>query len=159
MAGRRLHLQASPEAVRQVAAGEVPLRALAGVSDGQIAAMATFGSELCRQGRHGDAAKVIQGIVALDDSIYYGHAGLGWVAMQLDRLAEAEAHLTKAAFLAPADASVAANLGETLLRRGQVEEAVAVLDRAIRLGERDHDPGTLRAKALLAGIRASAMQR
>jgi Flp pilus assembly protein TadD len=141
----------SPEVARQVLKGEKPLSTLLGVSEADVLQLANFGHDLWRQGRYEDAAKVFQGIVALDENIYYGHAGLGLASMKMERYEAAETHLAKAHALAPHDSSVAVNLAEALLHLGKLPEAIAAMQRAIEAGG-GADPGALRAKAILVGL-------
>lgn len=141
----------SPEMARQVLSGEKPLSTLLGVSESDVMQLANFGHDLWRQGRYQDAAKVFQGIVALDENIYYGHAGLGLASMKMERYEAAEKHLAKAHALAPQDSSVAVNLGETLLHLGKLPEAIAMMQRAIEAGSTG-DAGANRARAILLGV-------
>ncbi len=141
----------SPEIARQVLNGEKPLSALLGVSEADVLQMANFGHDLWRQGRYEDAAKIFQGIVALDANIYYGHAGLGLASMKMERYEAAEKHLTTAHSLAPHDSSVAVNLGETLLHLGKLPEAITMMQRAMEAGG-GSDSGAARARAILVGV-------
>jgi Flp pilus assembly protein TadD len=142
----------TPDSARQLLAGQMPLSALFGVSPGQLADMASFGHQLWRQGRRPEAEKIFRGLIALDEKTYYGHAGLGLVAMSNEDLVTAELHLRKAVELEPNDASVAVNLGEVLLRQGKLEAALAALEAASKIDSSGANPGSTRARAILAGI-------
>lgn len=145
-------MQLTPQVARQVLKGEVPLRTLLGVSPQRLLQMAAEGHELWKQGRRQDARQMFQALVAVDDSLYYGHAGLGLAAMQEEDFTAAHKHLSRALELEPADASVAVNLGEVLLRLGQLPEAVAMMETAVKLDPTAKHPGAKRAAAILAGI-------
>jgi Tfp pilus assembly protein PilF len=137
---------------RQVLSGDAPLSALFGVSKAQMAEMALFGHQLWRQGRRLDATKVFRGLIALDDTAYYGHAGMGLVAMSQEDFGTAEQYLTKAVALEPSDAAVTVNLGEVLLRLGKVEPALAAFQSAAGLDPTGRHPGAARARAILVGL-------
>jgi Tfp pilus assembly protein PilF len=142
----------TPEVARGLLSGELPLSAALGVSAEQIAGMASMGYQFWKQGRKREAQKIFRALVALDERSYYGYAGLGLVAMQEDALDIAEEHLRTALSIEPGDASVAVNLGEVLLRRGQLEAAIVALDTAARLDPTGADAGSARARAILTGI-------
>jgi Flp pilus assembly protein TadD len=147
-----LKTSVTPELARQVLSGEAPLSALFGVSREQLAEMALFGHQLWKQGRRAEAQKVFRGLIALEETAYYGHAGMGLVAMSQDDLAGAEQYLGKAMDLEPSDPSVAVNLGEVLLRQGKLEPAIAALESAMRLDPSGRNAGAARARAILVGI-------
>ncbi|MCX6627850.1 MAG: tetratricopeptide repeat protein [Candidatus Solibacter sp.] len=148
----------TPEAARQVLAGEMPLSVLFGVSKGQLAEMASLGHQLWKQGRRQEAQKIFRGLIALDEKTYYGHAGMGLVAMSQEDLATAEQYLNKAFELEPSDASVAVNLGEVLLRQGKLEPAISALESASKLDLSGSNPGAARARAILTGIGGGAAE-
>jgi tetratricopeptide (TPR) repeat protein len=153
-----LNQMLTPETARQLLTGEMPLGALFGVSKGQLAGMASFGHQLWRQGRRLEAQKIFRGIIALDERSYYGHAGMGLVAMSQEDLATAEQYLNKAFELEPSDASVAVNLGEVLLRQGKLEPAISALESASKLDPSGVNPGSARARAILIGIGRGAAE-
>ena len=140
------------EVARGLLSGELPLSAALGVSAEQIAGMASLGHQFWKQGRRREAQKMFHALIALDERSYYGYAGLGLVAMQEDDLAAAEQYLRTALSIESRDASVAVNLGEVLLRRGQLEAAIVALDAAARLDPTGADAGSARARAILTGI-------
>jgi len=142
----------TPELVRGLLSGETQLRALFGLSRPQLAAMAAQGHQVWQQGRREEALRVFRALIALDESLYYGHAGLGLAAMCTEDFAAAEQHLRTAAMLEPNDTAVASNLGEVLLQRGRLEEAIKELQRAAQLDPTGRNPGAARARAILQGI-------
>jgi Flp pilus assembly protein TadD len=142
----------TPELVSGLLSGETQLRALFGLSRPQLAAMAAQGHQLWQQGRRQEALRIFRALIALDERLYYGHAGLGLAAMSMEDFAQAEQHLRTAATLEPNDSSVAANLGEALLRLDRLEDAIVELQRAAKLDPTGRNPGAARARAILQGI-------
>lgn len=142
----------TPELVRGLLSGETQLRALFGLSRPQLAAMAAQGHQLWQQGRRQEALRIFRALIALDERLYYGHAGLGLAAMSIEDFTEAEQHLRTAASLEPNDSSVASNLGEVLLQLGRLEDAIRELHRAAALDTTGRNPGAARARAILQGI-------
>ena len=152
MANLRPRATLTPELVSGLLSGETQLRALFGLSRPQLAAMAAQGHQLWQQGRRQEALRIFRALVALDERLYYGHAGLGLAAMCDENFAVAEQHLKTAAALEPEDASVATNLGEALLRLDRLEDAIRELTRAAGIDATGRDPGAARARAILQGI-------
>ena len=142
----------TPELVRGLLSGETQLRALFGLSRPQLAAMAAQGHQLWQQGRRQEALRIFRALIALDERLYYGHAGLGLAAMCDEEFTVAEQHLRTAATLEPNDASVASNLGEVLLRLDRLEDAIRELQRAATLDATGRNAGAARARAILQGI-------
>ena len=64
--------------------------------------------------------RVFEGLIVLDPNLYFGHAGLGALALRDEKLDQAVRHLTEPAELQPEDPAVHANLGEALLRQRRV---------------------------------------
>ena len=137
---------------REVLSGSAPLATYVGVSPSELAGMAAFGHDLWRQGRPGDAAKIFLGLIALDEKTYYGHAGMGLVAMSKGDLDSAERHLKRALALEASDRVVAINLGEVLLRKGEIETAISVIRSAAGPDGAPNDSGAVRARAILAAL-------
>jgi tetratricopeptide (TPR) repeat protein len=140
------------EMARDLVSGAAPLNQMFNVSPEQIAEIALFGHDLWRQGRREEARKVFLGLIALDEGIYYGHAGMGLLAMAEGDFASAEKYLEKAAALEPSDVAVGANLGEVLLRQGKIEAAVTALQHAAELDKSGKHAGAIRARAILVAL-------
>ncbi|MEZ5356684.1 MAG: tetratricopeptide repeat protein [Bryobacteraceae bacterium] len=140
--------------LEQVARGDAALNAFLGLTDTQLLGIAALASNLYLQGQVEDALTLFEGLTAVQPSLYYGHAGLGAIALARGDAAAAVAHLTTAAKLNPADASVQANLGEALLRSGDVAAAAEPLGRALELDPEGRDEGANRARAILQSIGA-----
>jgi protein O-GlcNAc transferase len=120
----------------------------------QLQGIAAVGFNLLQSGKLKEAETVFRGLIATDDKSYFGYAGLGAVCLSKKPtdLTGAHEHLSKAASINPNDATVQANLGETLLRQAKFEEAAQVLKRAIELDPQQKDPGANRARALVSGL-------
>ena len=122
------------------------------LSKNQLAAIAALGFRFYEQGSLRDARTVFDGLVVLDPNLYFGHAGLGALALRDEKLDEAVLHLRRAAELQPEDPAVRANLGEALLRRAEFTEAAHEFDQALSLDPNHRDPGANRARAILQGM-------
>lgn len=146
-----------PELARGVLTGDIPLSKLFGLSTAQLAEMANRGYQYWQQGRRSEARRAFKALVALDEKLYYGHAGLGLLAMHAGDMVEAEAFLRRAVELQPRDPSVVSNLGEVLLQRGKLEEALRVLGAAAELSP--NHPGSVRARAILEGIAHNTIEQ
>jgi Flp pilus assembly protein TadD len=114
--------------------------------------MAALGNNLYHQGRNRNAESVFQALITLDRSSYFGYAGMGALTLSEGRLDEALIYLRKASQLQPKDPTVRANLGETLLRKAQFNEAAAEFETALTLDPEEHDTGANRARAILQGM-------
>src|SRR5947209_8503584 len=99
-------------------AGHTSLNQAFGLAKQEVEAIATLGFQLYEQGKMDDAEAIFNGLIALDEKIYYGHAGLGAMSLAQERLEEASRWLGRAAELNPSDPTVHANLGEALVRQG-----------------------------------------
>jgi tetratricopeptide (TPR) repeat protein len=132
-----------------------------GLSKEQIDAIALLGFQFYEQGKTRDAETLFEGLIALDPNVYYGHAGLGAMALHDEKLDEAVEHLTRAAALKPADPTVYANLGEALLRQAKFTKAASEFEHALALDPQQRDPGANRARAILHGMKnvVSEIQR
>jgi tetratricopeptide (TPR) repeat protein len=136
--------------VKRIEAGEQPAQVL-GVTENQVKAIVALGYNKYQQGKLDDANTMFRGAAALDANNYLGFAGAGAVALARKPadLEGAYTNLSRAAELKADDASIQANLGETLLRQGKVLEA-----KAFSLDPDHKDPGVNRARALVSGIDA-----
>ncbi|HEX4486917.1 MAG TPA: tetratricopeptide repeat protein [Terriglobales bacterium] len=134
-------------------AGE-PLGQILDIPETKIQALAALGYNQYQQGKLDDAKTLFDGVTALDPKSYLGYAGLGAIALakQTPDLESAFTNLSKAAELNPNDATVQANLGETLLRQGKVDVAKSHLEKAFALDPGHNDPGANRARAIVGGL-------
>jgi tetratricopeptide (TPR) repeat protein len=136
-------------------AGE-QLGAMVGLNENQIKSMAALGYNLYQQGKLKEAGIMFKGVAASDTNAYYGFAGVGAVALAMKPadLQTAFTYLTRAVELKPDDADIQANLGETLLRMGKLDEAKVHLEKAFQLDPGHKDPGVNRARAIVTGLDA-----
>jgi Flp pilus assembly protein TadD len=123
----------------------------------QLDAIAVIGLRAYEDGRNGDARAIFEGLIRLDDTLYYGYAGLGAIDLREGNLQGALEHLRKAAERNPNDASVHTNLGETLLRLTSFADSAQEFRKAMELDPQGHDPGANRARAILNGIEAALL--
>ena len=128
------------------------------VTETQFQAIAALAFNYYQQGKLKEAETIFSGLQLLNPNLYYSYAGLGAVAMAKKPadLDKAQANLSKAAQLNPADPSVQANLGEVLLRRAKFDEAAKYFKRALELDPQQKDPGANRARAIISGLTAVA---
>jgi tetratricopeptide (TPR) repeat protein len=117
-------------------------------------AIAILGFNLYEQGQTRDAAAIFEALITLDANNYYGYAGLGAIALVEEKLDEALEYLQTAARLNPDDPTVHANLGETLFRKSQFNEAAVEFEKALKLDKDGRDPGANRARGILQGMEA-----
>ncbi|HEY1250094.1 MAG TPA: protein kinase [Thermoanaerobaculia bacterium] len=89
-------------------------------------------------GRFDDALAAGREAVALEPHSANAHAALAWAYAGVRRFAEAATELRKAVALDPDAAFPLWSLGLTLHHLGQVEEAVAILERAVTVTQREH---------------------
>jgi tetratricopeptide (TPR) repeat protein len=125
-----------------------------GLTSVHMDAFSALGLQLFQQGRMEDAAIVFQGIIALDEHSYIGHAGMGALALAQNPpdLKMAVYSLQLAAHFNPHDPNVHANLGEALLRSARFDQAAAAFARALALDPDQVHAGTKRAHAIIRAI-------
>ncbi|MCU0227594.1 MAG: tetratricopeptide repeat protein [Bryobacterales bacterium] len=136
----------------EVIAGNQPLNVFLGLSPEQIQAFAVLGFSSYQQGRVAEAREIFEGLIAVDNSSYYGWAGLGAIELTEENLDAAEHNLRCAADRNGSDSTVMANLGEVYLRKGDTESAASFLQKALELDPLGEDPATNRARAILQGM-------
>ena len=143
------------EVAQRMVNGEQPA-AIAGLTDTQLKAIAAIGYNQYQQGRLKDAETAFLGLTALDSNNFIGFAGAGAVALAKKPadLESAFKYLSRAAELKADDADIQANLGETLLRMGRLDEAKGHLEKAFQLDPERKDPGVNRARAIVIGLDA-----
>lgn len=147
--------QLPPDAILQMANGQLPLNAWLGISAEGMEALAGFGAMLLSQGQAAEARKVFAGLLAVDPTSYFGPAGIGALALRESRLDEAVKWLSRAAAGNPSDPAVWANLGEACLRLGQIEQAGTHLRKALALDPDKTNPAANRARAMIESMAGS----
>jgi tetratricopeptide (TPR) repeat protein len=136
-------------------AGNTSFSQVFGLAKQEIEAIAVLGFQLYEQGKMNDAEAIFNGLIALDNKVYYGYAGLGAMSLAEEKLDESVRWLTRAAELNPKDPTVHTNLGEALLRQGKFREASDYLQLAIAQDPQGLDPGARRARTILSGLQAA----
>lgn len=128
-----------------------PILSQIGMSENDFDTIAALGG-YCMQNNDIDGALTIfEGLTVGAPGYYGGWAGSGSVALASGHLELAEKQLRRAVSLpnGNTDPAVLANLGETLLRLGKLEEGVASLARMAELDPNAENPATHRARAVL----------
>lgn len=100
------------------------------------------GAYLVNQGNAQAALVHFHWTLALRPDRPKAYAGMGLALVQLDRAAEAEAHLARALTADGYDVSVLNNMGIALIRQGKFEQAIPYVRRALVL-----DPANLLARS------------
>ena len=123
----------------------------------QIEGFASMGYNFYQQGKFDDAKKIFLGLTSVAPDSYYGFAGLGALALASNPpdLETALTSLKHASELNENDASTHANLGETLLRQGKLEEASVEFHKALALDPDKKDAGVNRARAIISGLKVA----
>ncbi|MDA0713112.1 MAG: tetratricopeptide repeat protein [bacterium] len=129
--------------------GEITLAQLQGITLDQAYAMAEIGYKLFLQGKYKDAIIIFDGLVALNPYDGYFHSVLGSIYARTNEEDKAIREFSVSANLSPHDPQVLVNLGELLLNKGQFEEALLSLKKAVALDSTGTNPAVARAKALI----------
>jgi tetratricopeptide (TPR) repeat protein len=79
------------------------------------------------------AVAAMQRALALNDSFYFNHIGLGYISLYQQQYEQALAEMERAVALAPTEGWSYAALAEVLSRVGRIEEALAAAAQALRL--------------------------
>jgi len=128
------------------------------LSKNQLDALAALGFRFYEQGNLRDAHTLFEWLTVLDPNLYFGHAGLGAMALRDEKLDDAVRHLKRAAELQQQDPAVHANLGEALLRQANFTEAAGAFEQALKLDPAQRNPSANRARAILQGMSLAASQ-
>lgn len=129
--------------------GEITLAQLQGITLEQAYSMADIGYKLFLQGKYKDAIIIFDGLVALNPYDGYFHSVLGSIYARINEEDKAIREFSVSANLSPHDPQVLVNLGELLLNKGQFEEALTSLKKAVALDSAGANPAVVRAKALI----------
>lgn len=146
----------SPELIDQVLNNRITLSQALGLSENVVEVFAVLGAQSYEQGRYRDARSMFAAAVALNGKSYFGHAGLGAVALIEDDLEGALQSLQRAYEINAHDPAVCGNLGEVLLRKGQVPEAIRYLQESAALDTGHTNPYANRARGILQAIQPAA---
>lgn len=148
--------QLTPEAARRLLSGATPLREAMGVPVSELLQMAAVAHELWSQGRCQEADTLYRGIVALDASVPWGHAGLGLSALEAEDFPAAEAHLRRALAAGPDDPAIQVNLAACLLHLDHLADSLKMLVEVVE--KHPQHPAALRAAAILNGLGHAAAE-
>jgi len=144
--------------LRNILAGKEKLAPNLEMSKNQLAALAALGFRFYEQGNLRDARTLFEWLAVLDPNLYFGHAGLGAMALRNEKLDDAVRHLKRAAELKTQDPAVYTNLGEALLRQANFQEAATAFEQALKLDASERNPSANRARAILRGMSLAASQ-
>jgi Flp pilus assembly protein TadD len=144
------------QTIDDVVSRKITLAGALGLPAGVVEVFAVLGSQCYEQGRYQDARTMFQAAVALDDTSYLGHAGLGAVSLVEDDLDGALLHLQRAYQLNTKDPAVCGNLGEVCLRQSRPADAARYLREAAALDPGHTNPFANRARGMLLAIPAQA---
>jgi Flp pilus assembly protein TadD len=145
-------VEVTAELLEKIGSGDESLYSLMGMGEEDLQALAAMGFDLYEQGRDEEARVMFEGLEAIHPGSHWGPAGLGALALKEEELEDAETQLRRAAELKDNDPSIHANLGETLLRKGDFEGAANEFTRALDLDPDQLDPGADRARAIIQGL-------
>ena len=132
-----------------------PLARVVPVGTNDLIAIGTAGYQFVDQGQWEMAFNAFDALTQLTPKLCIGWAGLGVVALKQNKLDEALQYLTKAIELRSNDPAICTNLGETMLRLGQPDQATVLLRCAVQLDPGGRNSIVNRARAMLAGIEES----
>ena len=128
------------------------------LSENQLAALAALGFRFYEQGNLRDAHTLFEWLTVLDPNLYFGHAGLGAMALRDEKLDDAARHLKRAAQLHQQDPAVYPPPGEALLRQSNFTEAASAFEQALKLDPNERNPSANRARAILHGMNLAVSQ-
>lgn len=157
-ANQPLDADVPPELAARLVGGEITLAEFAGLSRPTLYAIAHLGYQLLESGKPEQAREIYRGLVAADpyDSVFHCH--LAAAHHRLGDTDEAfEAYSTALRFNV-GNAEAFAGRGEIQLERGRIAEAVEDLSTAIRLDSSGKRNSTLRAGAILVGLKEAAQK-
>jgi tetratricopeptide (TPR) repeat protein len=148
-----------PELAARLVGGEINLAQFAGLERPTLYAIARLGYQLLESGKPDQAREIYRGLVAADpyDSVFHCH--LAAAHQRLGELDEAFAEYTQALRFNVGNAEALAGRGEIHLERGQISEAIKDLSAAVRLDPSGKKNTTLRAGAILVGLKEAVDKR
>lgn len=147
-----------PALAARLVEGEITLAEFVGLSRPTLYAIARLGYQLLVSGKPEQAREIYSGLVAADpyDSVFHCH--LAAAHQRLGEIDEAFEEYSAALRYNIANAEALAGRGEIYLERGQLAEAIEDLSAAVRLDPSGKRHTTLRAGAILVGIKEEAQK-
>ena len=139
--------------------GEVTLADVFGLDRDSLYEIARLGYGLLKAGNLREAKQIYSGLVAADpyDSVFHCH--LAAVHHSLGEVDEAFQQYSEALNFNYANADALVGRAEIQLTRGQLAAGVSALKQAIEIDPEGIRPSTLRARALLLGLKRAVDQR
>lgn len=138
----------SPDLVGEFIKGQITLGELEGISKDAQYSMAQTGHLLMTEGKYEKAARVFEGLHALDPYDAYFLTALGSIAQQQGSFDKAEKRYGRALEINPYSVPARAHRGEIRVLLGKLDEAVEDFERVAKEDPQGKDPATKRAMAL-----------
>jgi tetratricopeptide (TPR) repeat protein len=110
-----------------------PVEAFPAQREAELLERARQAFAMQQQGNLGEAAKIYQEILMVDEDQFYANHFLGVIAARTGQFDAALALISHATELDPSDVDAWSNLGNVLRQLGRLDEALASYDRAIAL--------------------------
>lgn len=146
--GQQALAQDPRQAVDAWARGESTLMELKHYAPDELYAIAQHGYTLFLNGKTRDAQLIFEGLVALDPRSAYYYRALGVIYHRQGDAERAIRLFSNALTVEPDSAAAYVNRAEVYIARGQNPEALADLDRAIRVARNQKSPILRKAVAL-----------
>jgi tetratricopeptide (TPR) repeat protein len=133
--------------------GDITLQELRGITDEEMAAVASLGYTFYENGKLEEAKVIFEGLEAWNPNDGYTYSMLGAIYLLQNENEKAINALNEAIRLDPNNISAYVNRGEVLLKEGKLIEAAEDLKKAIELDKDEKDPSAMRARALVLATR------
>ncbi len=143
----------------KLALGEITIAEAVGISPKEQYEIAERGYQLFSSGKLDEAKVIYAGLVAASpyDSVFHCH--LGAVLYRLGDVDQAFLEYDAAIRYNLANVDALAGRGEIHFERGEIEQGIKDLQRAVELDEEGVHPASIRARALLLSLREEAMKK
>lgn len=139
-----------PRAIQAFVTGNITLGDLEGITKEEQYQVAQLGFTCLTTGKLDEAARIFEGLLALDPFDAYFNLALGSVAHQRGDLETAEVKYTRSLEINPYSASAYAHRGEIRIQTGRLGEGTEDLVKALDLDPRAEEPATHRARSTLS---------
>jgi tetratricopeptide (TPR) repeat protein len=137
----------------QLATGQINLAEYVGIDKRQLYVIAKQGYQLLESGKVEEAKEIYKGLVAADPSDSVFHCHLGSILVKLGDTDEAFDEFTLALNYNIANVDALVGRGEIYLSRGQVQEAIDDLRKAIELDSELKRGSAVRARGILLALK------
>lgn len=144
------------EAQEKLATGQITIAEAVGISRQELYKIAQRGYQLLTSGKLEEAKQIYAGLVAADpyDSVFHCH--LGSALWQLGDTERAFEEYSASIRLNIANVDALAARGELYLLKGEVENGIEDLRKALENDPQGKHPSSIRARALLLSLRQAA---